>query len=75
MKKLHVKKQGNNLLKESQIGKEKVLEKLGVMETGLTNVEVTERLAEFGPNQTVEEKKYQICGSLFGRLMIRLSIF
>ncbi|EHL2675587.1 magnesium-translocating P-type ATPase, partial [Listeria monocytogenes] len=57
MKKLHVKKQGNNLLKESQMGKEKVLEKLGVMETGLTNVEVTERLAEFGPNQTVEEKK------------------
>ncbi|MCL6017472.1 cation-transporting P-type ATPase, partial [Neisseria meningitidis] len=57
MKKLHVKKQGNNLLKESQICKEKVLEKLGVMETGLTNVEVTERLAEFGPNQTVEEKK------------------
>ncbi|EAD9614657.1 P-type 1, partial [Listeria monocytogenes] len=45
MKKLHVKKQGNNLLKESQMGKEKVLEKLGVMETGLTNVEVTERLA------------------------------
>ncbi|EEA7535349.1 magnesium-translocating P-type ATPase [Listeria monocytogenes] len=57
MKKLHVKKQGNNLLKESQMGKEKVLEKLGVMETGLTNVEVTERLAEFGPNQTVEERK------------------
>lgn len=57
MKKLHVKKQGNNLLKESQLDRNKILEKLGVMETGLTNVEVTERLAEFGPNQTVEEKK------------------
>ncbi|WP_438452138.1 cation-transporting P-type ATPase, partial [Listeria monocytogenes] len=41
----------------SQMGKGKVLEKLGVMEPGLTNVEVTERLAEFGPNQTVEVKK------------------
>lgn len=57
MKKTHVKMQGNNLLKESQMDRNKILEKLGVMETGLTNVEVTERLAEFGPNQTVEEKK------------------
>lgn len=57
MKKLQEKVQGNNLLKESQLGREKILIKLGVMETGLTNVEVTERLAEFGPNRTVEEKK------------------
>ncbi len=56
----------NNLLKESQIRQRKVLEKLGVMETGLTNVEVTERLAEFGPNQTVEEKKYQFAALYSG---------
>ncbi|PZF87405.1 magnesium-translocating P-type ATPase [Listeria ivanovii] len=45
------------MLKESQMSKEEILEEVGVMDSGLTRVEVAIRQAEFGRNQTVEEQK------------------
>lgn len=57
MKKQQVKMRVNNLLKESQMSKEAILEEVGVLDTGLTEAEVAIRQAEFGRNQTVEEQK------------------
>ncbi|AIS63857.1 magnesium-translocating P-type ATPase [Listeria ivanovii] len=57
MKKQQGKMQGNKLLKESQMSKEEILEEVGVMDSGLTHVEVAIRQKEFGRNQTVEEQK------------------
>ncbi|MBM5608113.1 magnesium-translocating P-type ATPase [Listeria ivanovii] len=57
MKKQQGKIQGNKLLKESQMSKEEILEEVGVMDSGLTHVEVAIRQKEFGRNQTVEEQK------------------
>lgn len=49
--------QGNKLLIESQMSREEILEEVGVMDSGLTHVEVAIRQKEFGRNQTVEEQK------------------
>ncbi len=49
--------QGNKLLRESQMSREEILEEVGVMDSGLTHVEVAIRQKEFGRNQTVEEQK------------------
>lgn len=57
MKKQQGKMQGNKLLRESQMSKEEILEEVGVMDSGLTHVEVAIRQKEFGRNQTVEEQK------------------
>ncbi|MBC1527350.1 magnesium-translocating P-type ATPase [Listeria seeligeri] len=57
MKKQQGKMQGNKLLRESQMSREEILEEVGVMDSGLTHVEVTIRQKEFGRNQTVEEQK------------------
>ncbi|MBC1734525.1 magnesium-translocating P-type ATPase [Listeria seeligeri] len=57
MKKQQGKMQGNKLLRESQMSREEILEEVGVMDSGLTHVEVAIRQKEFGRNQTVEEQK------------------
>ncbi|MBC1578914.1 magnesium-translocating P-type ATPase [Listeria seeligeri] len=57
MKKQQGKMQGNKLLIESQMSREEILEEVGVMDSGLTHVEVAIRQKEFGRNQTVEEQK------------------
>ncbi|MBC1486962.1 magnesium-translocating P-type ATPase [Listeria seeligeri] len=57
MKKQQGKMQGNRLLIESQMSREEILEEVGVMDLGLTHVEVAIRQKEFGRNQTVEEQK------------------
>lgn len=57
MKKQQVKMDSKKMLKESQMSKEEILEEVGVMDSGLTRVEVAIRQAEFGRNQTVEEQK------------------
>ncbi|MBC1585869.1 magnesium-translocating P-type ATPase [Listeria seeligeri] len=57
MKKQQGKMQGNKLLTESQMSREEILEEVGVMDSGLTHVEVAIRQKEFGRNQTVEEQK------------------
>lgn len=57
MKKKQGKMQGNKLLIESQMSREEILEEVGVMDSGLTHVEVAIRQKEFGRNQTVEEQK------------------
>lgn len=57
MKKQQGKMQGNKLLIESQMSREEILEEVGVMDSGLTHVEVVIRQKEFGRNQTVEEQK------------------
>ncbi|WP_270993731.1 magnesium-translocating P-type ATPase [Listeria seeligeri] len=57
MKKQQGKMQGNKLLIESQMSREEILEEVGVMDSGLTHVEVAIRQKEFGRNHTVEEQK------------------
>ncbi|MBC1844871.1 magnesium-translocating P-type ATPase [Listeria seeligeri] len=57
MKKQQGKMQGNKLLRESQMSRKEILEEVGVMDSGLTHVEVAIRQKEFGRNQTVEEQK------------------
>lgn len=57
MKKQQGKMQGNKLPIESQMSREEILEEVGVMDSGLTHVEVAIRQKEFGRNQTVEEQK------------------
>ncbi|WP_271000636.1 magnesium-translocating P-type ATPase [Listeria seeligeri] len=57
MKKQQGKMQGNKLLRESQMSREEILEEVGVMDSGLTHVEVAIRQKEFGRNQTVEDQK------------------